>query len=241
MRLLLLALALAAPFLALPARGAAPSPDAGPRVKPVVAVLYFDMPESGEKAAELADLKKGLAELIISDLVAGDQVTVVERSRLEAVLGELNLQASGKVDPATAQRVGKLLGAKYLVWGSLTLVPFVKTDPASFKTRVVVVETSALKQRSHRGSLENFYELQAAMSVDAAEQIAELEQLAPPPPPQKAGRPSFNNAVRYSRALDAKDKKDPAKAKQLLVEVIKDQPDSKLAQLAQLDLLNLSK
>jgi TolB-like protein len=239
MRLPLLALALAAWFVALPARAAAPSPDAGPRVKPIVAVLYFDMPE---KPPELADLRKGLAEMIISDLVAGDQVVVVERSRLEAVMGELNLQASGKVDPATAQKIGKLLGAKYLVWGSITLVPFVKTDNANFETKVVTVETSVIKQKHHRGSLENFFDIQAAMSVDAAEQIALLEQLGPPTlPPQKASRPSLNNAVRYSRALDAKDKKDPAKAKQLLVEVIKDQPDSKLAQLAQLDLLNLSK
>jgi curli biogenesis system outer membrane secretion channel CsgG len=45
---------------------------------------------------------------------------VVERSRLDAVRRELNLQYSGEVDDASAASLGKFLGAQAVITGSLT-------------------------------------------------------------------------------------------------------------------------
>jgi len=59
--------------------------------KPVVSVLYF---ENRTGSAELDVLRKGLSEMMVTDLVAWDGVTVVERDRLEAVLSELKLQST---------------------------------------------------------------------------------------------------------------------------------------------------
>src|ERR1700759_3401630 len=87
---------------------------AAPDTRPTGAVLYFDY--SG-KDADMAVLKKGLAQMLISDLSALDGVRLVERDRLEEILAELKLAQSGKIDPATAAKVGKLLGARYMVLG----------------------------------------------------------------------------------------------------------------------------
>src|SRR5262249_7790431 len=87
---------------------------AGAAPRPAVAILYFDYAGAD---ADMALLKKGLAQMLISDLSAVDAVQLVERDRLEAVLAELKLGRSGAIDPATAAKVGKLLGARYQVLG----------------------------------------------------------------------------------------------------------------------------
>src|SRR5262245_31477547 len=85
--------------------------------KPAVSVLYF---ENRTGRADLDLLRKGLADMIVTDLVAWDGVTVVERERLEQVLGELSLQQSKRFDASARQRVGKLLGAKYILSGAMS-------------------------------------------------------------------------------------------------------------------------
>src|SRR5215470_4446689 len=82
---------------------------------PSVAILYFDY---DGKDADLALLRKGLAQMLISDLAGNTSVRIVERERLQEVLAELKLQSSAKIDPATAVKVGKLIGARYLVLGA---------------------------------------------------------------------------------------------------------------------------
>ena len=71
-------------------------------------MLYFDY--SG-KDQDLGVLRKGLAQMLISDLAGLESVRLVERDRLEEILAELKLAQSGKLDPQAAAKVGKLLGA----------------------------------------------------------------------------------------------------------------------------------
>jgi tetratricopeptide (TPR) repeat protein len=79
-----------------------------------VAVLPFTF-RGG--ASRFEPLGRGLAEFITVDLAAVDRLTVVERVRLSVLLGELELAASGAVDPETAPRFGRLLRASRLVGG----------------------------------------------------------------------------------------------------------------------------
>jgi curli biogenesis system outer membrane secretion channel CsgG len=48
------------------------------------------------------------------------KLRLVERERLKDIKGELAMQQSGDVDAATAQKLGKLLGAKYMLTGKIT-------------------------------------------------------------------------------------------------------------------------
>jgi tetratricopeptide (TPR) repeat protein len=71
----------------------------------------------------LAALGYGLADLLTTDLARSAQLQVVDRLRLDAVLREIHLAESGRVDTATAPRVGKLIQARRLVLGGLGQIP----------------------------------------------------------------------------------------------------------------------
>lgn len=70
--------------------------------------------------AELEPLSHAMAEMLLTDLSQTDRLTVLERTRVQLLLDELQLAESGAVDVATAARSGRLLGAERLVQGSLT-------------------------------------------------------------------------------------------------------------------------
>ena len=71
----------------------------------------------------LAALGYGLADILITDLQRSGQLQIVDRIRIDALLRELQLVEAGRVDPATAPRVGKLVGARRLVLGALSQRP----------------------------------------------------------------------------------------------------------------------
>ena len=51
--------------------------------------------------------------------VLSDKFSVVERDKLNLVMKEQGLATSGAVDPASAAKVGKILGVKYIVLGGI--------------------------------------------------------------------------------------------------------------------------
>ena len=61
-----------------------------------------------------------LAGMLTNELAATGKFRMVERSQLESVLQEQNLAASGRVQGGTGARIGKLVGADYLVTGTVT-------------------------------------------------------------------------------------------------------------------------
>ncbi|MCI5121849.1 MAG: hypothetical protein D3908_11790, partial [Candidatus Electrothrix sp. AUS4] len=81
-----------------------------------IAVLYFDN-RSGRE--ELTPLQKGMAVMLTRDLSKLDQVEVVERTKLQALLDEMELGRSGLMDPETAPEVGVLLRTNYVTGGDL--------------------------------------------------------------------------------------------------------------------------
>ncbi|HEY0988736.1 MAG TPA: CsgG/HfaB family protein [Kofleriaceae bacterium] len=198
--------------------------------KPTVAILYFDY--SG-KDDQLALLRKGLAQMMISDLSALDAVQLVERDRLEEILAELKLGQSNKIDPASAAKVGKLLGARYLVLGGY----FDFKTTLRVDARVVEVETGKVVQSvGATGDADNFLALEQKLVTDISAVLGKQLSLPPvrtPPapkvkPPAKLAR---RTAMLYSRALHDLDSGDKPRAKAELEEVVKQQPDFKLAML----------
>ena len=70
-----------------------------------------------------ASLGYGVGALLASDLAQSKSIVVVERLKLDAVMRELNLAATGRVDSSTAPRAGRIVGARRLVVGSLNISP----------------------------------------------------------------------------------------------------------------------
>ena len=61
-----------------------------------------------------------LAGMLSNELAATNAFRIVERSKLDSVLAEQNLGASGRVSAASGAQMGKLTGAQYLVAGTVT-------------------------------------------------------------------------------------------------------------------------
>jgi TolB-like protein len=204
---------------------------------PVVAVVYFDY---DGKDGELTMLKKGLASMLISDLAGLDAIRVVERERLEAVLGELKLQASPKIDKESAVKAGKLLGAKYLVLGGY----FDVMKTLRIDARVVEVETGkVVASFGANGKPEDFLALEQKLANDLTEHfirgVARPEVPAPKRVrPKLPARLPAKTAIEYGKALAQLDAGDKAAAKESLKKVVKEAPEF---QLASLDLDRLMK
>jgi TolB-like protein len=71
----------------------------------------------------LGALGYGLADILITDLQRSGQLQIVDRIRVDALLREIQLVEAGRVDAATAPRVGKLVGARRIVLGTLSQRP----------------------------------------------------------------------------------------------------------------------
>lgn len=125
-----------------------------------VAVLYFD---NATGSADYDAIGRGIAAMLITDLSAVPQLRLVERDRLQAVLTEQQMQRSPLFDPATAVRAGKLLGAQYLLTGSVSAVqPTMRID-----TRVVSVESGEIVQTARvQGPQDRFFDLQQRLAHD---------------------------------------------------------------------------
>jgi curli biogenesis system outer membrane secretion channel CsgG len=61
-----------------------------------------------------------LSSMLTNELAGTEKFKVVERAKLGHVLDEQDLGASGRVDKASAAKVGKLTGAQYLVMGTVS-------------------------------------------------------------------------------------------------------------------------
>jgi TolB-like protein len=212
--------------------GAAGKP--GEAATTTLAVLYFDY---AGRDPGLEALSKGLAQMLISDLAAAEVARVVERDRLQALLNEQKLAASGKVgkfDSATAARVGKLLGARYLVMGSyFDLLGALRAD-----ARLVNVETGQIiKSVGATGPPGDFLGMEQILVKGLLEAVKTLPRLGPAPGPGGDGprtpkpprRLMTKTAVAYGRALAAADGGDKKTARALLTDVLTDQPDFALA------------
>ena len=118
----------------------AAQPAAGPTSgKPSVAALPFTNPQ---KNSQWTQLESGIAEAMTEAFVRSGRFRVVERAQLDKALEELRLNQSGAVDPATAQRVGKLIGAKYLIIGSFQVLE----GQIRINCRLIRVETGEIVQ-----------------------------------------------------------------------------------------------
>jgi TolB-like protein len=85
--------------------------------RPVVVVFRFDNNSIGAGKADFDGMATGVQDLLITDLASNAKIRLVDRAHLSDIMAEQNLTRTGAVDPATAVRLGKLLGAQYAITG----------------------------------------------------------------------------------------------------------------------------
>jgi len=126
----------------------------------VVSVLYF---ENTTGNADYAWLSKGLADMLITDLAAHEELTVVERDDLQKILREQERSVSDLFDEKTAVRIGKLVSAKEIVIGSY----IIHNDGLRIDVKIVNVETGTVETGVRaEGKLGDLFTVQQRMTQD---------------------------------------------------------------------------
>lgn len=125
----------------------------GQDTRPGIAVLPFNNGGSyGQGKEDFDALERGIAGMMISELSQNPAARLVERQDVQRLVDEQNLGAQGRVDPQTASKIGKLVGARYMVMG--TFVDFygdfrVDVRLINTETGEVVKTESERMQRDH--------------------------------------------------------------------------------------------
>lgn len=201
--------------------------------KPTVAVLYFDY-DGGKD--ELVQLRKGFAQMLTTDLAEMSEVRVVERARLQELLDEMKLGASKKVDPASAAKLGKLLGAKFLVLGAY----FEVMGALRFDARVVETETGRIvKSVGLHGKPDEVLDLEQRLaeklkdglegSLTTAQNDSGQAPAKKSAPRKPAVKVSTAAVAAYGRAMEALDRKDKTAARKELQVAVATSPGFPMA------------
>ncbi|RPJ38557.1 MAG: hypothetical protein EHM35_04265 [Planctomycetaceae bacterium] len=135
-----------------------------------IPVAIFDF-ES--KAPGNPDLGQQLGDILTARLSTYDQFTLVERKRLQDVLAEMQLNLSGMVETGQATKVGKVVGARILVFGRA----FAVDRDLYLVAKIVGAETSQVKGVLARGKLES--DLSATIDQLVEKLVGGLDQWGP--------------------------------------------------------------
>jgi TolB-like protein len=167
--------------------------------RPGIAVLPFNNGGSyGQGKEDFDALERGIAGMMISELSQNPAARVVERQEIQRLLDEQNLGAQGRVDPQTAAKVGKLVGARYTVLG--TFIDFY----GDFRVDVRLVNTETgeiVKTESERMQRDHMFDIIRNIAARLMKD-ANLPALQRQASEQRMGRQVPTEALTYySRAL----------------------------------------
>lgn len=95
-----------------------------PARKVRIAIMPFDYATVQTYSSALfgtnVDVGKGVADMLIANLVKNGSYSIIERAALDKIMAEQNFSNSSRADASSAARLGKLLGVDAIVVGSVT-------------------------------------------------------------------------------------------------------------------------
>jgi len=208
----------------------AAQPAAAQDSRPGIGVLSFENGGSyGLESEDYDAFEIGLQQMLITELAINTDLRLVDRGRIQEVLAEIELGASGKVDANTAARIGKIVGAKYMILGG-----FIDWySDLRFDARIVEVETSEIVQAKFvRGKRGDMFD----MVVELADQVTRGAELAPLSQSLMNERKDIKlseEAVRlYTKGVFYQDRGDNERAIELFSQVTREFPEYSPAQEA---------
>lgn len=186
---------------------------------PVIAVMPFS---NVNKDKETDWLSEGIAETLTTKLGNVQRIRIVERQRIDAVLNEVSLGQSGAIDPESAAKAGKVLGAETVVTGAYQKMG----ENLRLTARFVKVETGIVSNTAMvTGNYNDIFSLEDEMADDILSNLgleasaSEKQQIARNPTTSVAAYKSYSQGV----SLMKKDQFDDAKA--YLDEAVREDPN----------------
>jgi len=174
-----------------------------------VAVVNFDGSQLDE---EISPIAVGLAEFTSSDLAKVNSLTVVERLKIDVILDELELGRTGYVDIATAPRLGRLIGAKKIITGSLLGI-----GEENLRLDGVIVGTTDSSTKftdASEGKLKELFDIEKKLVFDVIDELGITLTQAERDAIEEVPTESYLAFLSYSRGLYLEQKGMPQAAHQ---------------------------
>ena len=188
-----------------------------------IAISYFDNTSGSE---QYNPLSKGLADMLITDLSNVKSIQIVEREKLESLLKEIDLGSGKFIDKNTAQRLGKGLGAGYILTGSFLIMD----EMMRIDARLVDVGTGEITMAEEiTGKKDSFFELEKDLKIKIIESLRVNLSKTESRRIQKSQTKSFDAFSSYSFGLDALDKGEIEQSLKYMEEATENDDDFDLA------------
>jgi len=120
-----------------------------------IAVINFD---GSKLSRELEPLALGIAELTAVDLAKVNRLNIIERVKINTILDELRISQSHYADHNIAPRMGRLLGGKQIILGTI-----LSTGENSFQIDGAIVgstDSTFIRTESSSGEINKFFKQQ---------------------------------------------------------------------------------
>jgi TolB-like protein len=185
---------------------------------PTLAVLDFEN-NSFFKPEEVQSLSKGLAQILITELNRSGAIQVVERQKLRSLMDELKLAQSGVTSEQGSLQVGKMIGARHLVFGGFMVM---MDDKIRIDVRIVEVETGlTIKAGEATGKTKDILSLVQKLSAKILKDLdIRLTQNAETP-----GKIGIEALKLFSKGIEFEDRGEKAKALECYRAALDKEPD----------------
>ena len=173
----------------------------GPR-SATLAVLDFEN-HSGSFETPTGDLRvgtdplgAGVADMLLSSLHGGPNITIVEREQLDYVQRELGIGDSEAVSDSTRLRIAQLMGARYLLLGGFTRLG----DQLQVNARIVLTERAEIvTTQSVRGNVRDALKLIDRLAEKIADALGDSLDTT------NHGEVGLDALMRYAEGLELMD------------------------------------
>ncbi len=213
-----------ATLVAMLAASAVRLPAQHPESWPLVGALPFANSVVGDERVALAPLVSGIPELILIELSRNPAIRTVEPQRLRRALSSQKLDAQARVDDETASRVGRILGAQWVIRGGFT-----GDGHGTIRINAYMVDV-ATAQVEHTASAEGKQANLAALIGQLSEHLGHDMHFADLPKEGKRAREvtqkaSYTTTLLFARAIEARDAGRVQQAITMLKQLLADEPE----------------
>jgi len=188
----------------------------------VVAVLPLEI--SGDSMYQ--PLSRGLAQILISDLALLRRFRMVERLQIGAVMDELQLAQTERVDRATASRVGRLVQAGRMVQGLAAIPPEGETR---LEAAVVASSGEVTSSETVSGRLRDLMRMEKDLVIGLASRLGYLLSEAERQLILENGTQNLMAFLAYSRGLLEEERGNYAAASEHFAEAVREDPGFDMA------------
>ena len=179
--------------------------------------------------AEAAWLSSALAEMLTTELAAGETVRAIPGETVARAVADLALSPADSLSAATLAKLRRVAGSQWVLLGSYTALGESAGGRLRLDLRLQRTDGDRDLPFSIEGSEGEIFELIGRAGRDLRGKLGVRESEAAPADPVRAAMPATEGAVRlYHQGLERLRSGEPLAARELLEGVVADDPDAPL-------------